>query len=139
MAKKKDPPKKKKSPKASKPQKPAPKAKPASKKEPKAEAKPESEIETEAVPEPVATKTQAQPALAETLNSIGRIAARPIVAEMEESYLSYAMSVIVARALPDARDGLKPVHRRILMAMLEEGRSEEHTSELHSQSNLAFR
>src|SRR3990167_6942906 len=126
MAKKKDPPKKKKSPKASKPQKPAPKAKPASKKEPKAEAKPESEIETEAVPEPVATKTQAQPALAETLNSIGRIAARPIVAEMEESYLSYAMSVIVARALPDARDGLKPVHRRILMAMLEEGLTPSH-------------
>ena len=34
--------------------------------------------------------------------------------EMEQSFLDYAMSVIVARALPDARDGLKPVHRRIL-------------------------
>jgi len=42
---------------------------------------------------------------------------REIVKEMEESYLDYAMSVIVARALPDARDGLKPVHRRILYAM----------------------
>jgi DNA gyrase subunit A len=41
--------------------------------------------------------------------------------EMERSYLDYAMSVIVSRALPDARDGLKPVHRRILYAMNEEG------------------
>lgn len=41
----------------------------------------------------------------------------PIVDEMEESYLDYAMSVIVSRALPDVRDGLKPVHRRILYAM----------------------
>ena len=37
--------------------------------------------------------------------------------EMQQAYLDYAMSVIVARALPDARDGLKPVHRRILYAM----------------------
>jgi DNA gyrase subunit A len=37
--------------------------------------------------------------------------------EMRKSYLDYAMSVIVARALPDARDGLKPVHRRILYGM----------------------
>jgi len=37
-----------------------------------------------------------------------------ILDEMKQSYLNYAMSVIVARALPDARDGLKPVHRRIL-------------------------
>ena len=37
--------------------------------------------------------------------------------EMSSSYLSYAMSVIVSRALPDIRDGLKPVHRRILYAM----------------------
>ena len=41
--------------------------------------------------------------------------------EMRRSYLDYAMSVIVARALPDARDGLKPVHRRILYAMNEAG------------------
>ena len=38
---------------------------------------------------------------------------------METSYVNYAMSVIVARALPDARDGLKPVQRRILYAMIE--------------------
>ena len=44
-----------------------------------------------------------------------------IVDEMKRSYLDYAMSVIVARALPDARDGLKPVHRRILYAMHENG------------------
>ncbi len=41
--------------------------------------------------------------------------------EMRRSYLDYAMSVIVARALPDARDGLKPVHRRILFGMHEAG------------------
>src|SRR5271154_922204 len=41
--------------------------------------------------------------------------------EMETSYLAYAMSVIVSRALPDVRDGLKPVHRRILYAMREGG------------------
>ena len=44
-----------------------------------------------------------------------------IVVEMKESYLAYAMSVITARALPDVRDGLKPVHRRILFAMNEMG------------------
>ena len=41
--------------------------------------------------------------------------------EMRNSYLDYAMSVIVSRALPDVRDGLKPVHRRILYAMKELG------------------
>lgn len=55
------------------------------------------------------------------MNNMGTINLRPIVTEMEESYLSYAMSVIVSRALPDARDGLKPVHRRIMYAMLKEG------------------
>lgn len=57
----------------------------------------------------------------ETIARIGRLAPRPIVNEMEESYLDYAMSVIVSRALPDARDGLKPVHRRILYVMNELG------------------
>ena len=46
---------------------------------------------------------------------------RAIEQEMRESYLDYAMSVIVARALPDVRDGLKPVHRRVLYAMHEQG------------------
>lgn len=52
---------------------------------------------------------------------IGKIEPRPLVNEMQESYLDYAMSVIVARALPDVRDGLKPVHRRILYAMWDIG------------------
>jgi DNA gyrase subunit A len=49
------------------------------------------------------------------------IISRNITTEMRESYLDYAMSVITARALPDVRDGLKPVHRRILYAMHEKG------------------
>ena len=49
--------------------------------------------------------------------NIGKIVPSEIVTEMQKSYLDYAMSVIVARALPDVRDGLKPVHRRILYAM----------------------
>jgi DNA gyrase subunit A len=55
----------------------------------------------------------------------GAVAPIAIEEEMQRSYLSYAMSVIVARALPDARDGLKPVHRRILFSMNEQG----HTSD----------
>ena len=47
----------------------------------------------------------------------GFIKSTQIVEEMRSSYLDYAMSVIVSRALPDARDGLKPVQRRILFAM----------------------
>jgi len=50
-----------------------------------------------------------------------KVVLREIEDEMKESYLSYAMSVIVGRALPDARDGLKPVHRRILFAMNDMG------------------
>ncbi|MBE6972044.1 MAG: DNA gyrase subunit A [Ruminococcaceae bacterium] len=49
-----------------------------------------------------------------------RIVESPLVPEMERSYIEYAMSVIVGRALPDVRDGLKPVHRRILYAMYED-------------------
>ncbi|KKT39278.1 MAG: DNA gyrase, A subunit, DNA gyrase subunit A [Candidatus Collierbacteria bacterium GW2011_GWC1_45_47] len=51
----------------------------------------------------------------------GMIRSTPIVEEMERSYLDYAMSVIVSRALPDIRDGLKPVHRRVLYAMRDMG------------------
>ena len=50
-----------------------------------------------------------------------KIVDSPLVPEMEKSYIEYAMSVIVGRALPDVRDGLKPVHRRILYAMYEDG------------------
>ncbi len=56
----------------------------------------------------------------DTLNT-GNIQSIDIDTQMREAYLDYAMSVIVARALPDARDGLKPVHRRILYAMHELG------------------
>jgi len=51
------------------------------------------------------------------LFEIGHVKKRSITEEMKESYLDYAMSVIISRALPDVRDGLKPVHRRILYAM----------------------
>lgn len=54
-------------------------------------------------------------------NNIGKLQPVEITDEMQRSYLDYAMSVIVARALPDVRDGLKPVHRRILFAMHELG------------------
>lgn len=50
-----------------------------------------------------------------------RLVQRPIETEMKKSYIDYAMSVIVGRALPDVSDGLKPVHRRILFAMNEMG------------------
>src|SRR5258708_2783563 len=53
------------------------------------------------------------------MSNIGKLQPIDISAEMKKSYLNYAMSVIVSRALPDVRDGLKPVHRRILFAMHE--------------------
>ncbi|MBT5335718.1 MAG: DNA gyrase subunit A, partial [Chloroflexi bacterium] len=52
---------------------------------------------------------------------IGTIRKIDIDTEMQQAYLDYAMSVIVSRALPDARDGMKPVHRRILYAMYDMG------------------
>jgi DNA gyrase subunit A len=57
----------------------------------------------------------------EPQQNIGRIQNQPIVEEMQKSYLDYAMSVIVSRALPDVRDGLKPVQRRIIYAMHQQG------------------
>ena len=62
-----------------------------------------------------------KPIDAKPKQEIGYVKPREIVTEMQESYIDYAMSVIVARALPDVRDGLKPVHRRILYAMYEDG------------------
>ncbi|MCX6714463.1 MAG: DNA gyrase subunit A [Candidatus Uhrbacteria bacterium] len=56
-----------------------------------------------------------------TASGIGRIERRNIADEMQTAYLDYAMSVIVGRALPDIRDGLKPVHRRILYSMWQTG------------------
>ncbi|MEM6433045.1 MAG: DNA gyrase subunit A [Cyanobacteria bacterium P01_D01_bin.115] len=63
--------------------------------------------------------------MADQLNmlSSGQIVPTPLHTEVQRSYLEYAMSVIVGRALPDVRDGLKPVHRRILYAMYELGLS----------------
>src|SRR6202022_321962 len=52
---------------------------------------------------------------------VSQIKDRDIGSEMRESFMDYAMSVIVGRALPDVRDGLKPVHRRILYAMSDLG------------------
>ena len=62
-----------------------------------------------------------QPVHEHVQTEFGTMRLTPIIEEMEKSYLDYAMSVIVARALPDVRDGLKPVHRRILFAMREMG------------------
>lgn len=59
----------------------------------------------------------------EEKTDFGRVRDRVLELEMQESYLDYAMSVIVARALPDVRDGLKPVHRRVLYSMHELGLS----------------
>ena len=58
-------------------------------------------------------------------NSNEKILNHPLNKEMKTSYINYAMSVIIGRALPDARDGLKPVHRRVLYGMYEGG----HTSD----------
>ena len=49
----------------------------------------------------------------------GNLLNHPLNDEMKTSYINYAMSVIIGRALPDARDGLKPVHRRVLYGMTE--------------------
>src|SRR3990167_7718229 len=55
------------------------------------------------------------------MSNIGKIQPAPIIEEMQKSYLDYAMSVIVSRALPDVRDGLKPVQRRIIFACHQQG------------------
>src|SRR3990167_3766539 len=67
-----------------------------------------------------ATRGPKEPNKKETF-ALGKIDRTSIVQEMETSYLDYAMSVIVQRALPDVRDGLKPVHHRILYAMWQTG------------------
>ena len=62
----------------------------------------------------------------------GKIIERDINEEMQTAYIDYAMSVIVQRALPDARDGLKPVHRRILYTMHEDGLTADQTSHIEN-------
>ena len=59
------------------------------------------------------------------LENQDRIIRVNIEEEMKSSYIDYSMSVIVARALPDARDGLKPVHRRILYSMMRDGNTSD--------------
>jgi DNA gyrase subunit A len=64
----------------------------------------------------------------------GRVLDTEITRELETSYLDYAMSVIVSRALPDVRDGMKPVHRRILWAMWDSGVT--HSAKLRKSANV---
>ena len=58
-------------------------------------------------------------------HSRDRLEENNIVSEIESSFIEYSMSVIISRALPDLRDGLKPVHRRIIYDMLENGLTPE--------------
>ncbi len=85
---------------------------------PKKIVKPAKEPEKKKKKEEI-TKVEAQPvdSISRRETAFGLVQDQPIVEEMKRSYLDYAMSVIVSRALPDVRDGLKPVHRRILYAM----------------------
>lgn len=75
--------------------------------------------------------------MAEEMNS--QITDRDIGVEMRESFMDYAMSIIVSRALPDVRDGLKPVHRRILYAMSELGMTPDkpHKNQPESSAKLS--
>ncbi|MEK7481999.1 MAG: DNA gyrase subunit A, partial [Patescibacteria group bacterium] len=70
----------------------------------------------------------------ENKNFQQKIEKRDITDELKESYLDYAMSVIVSRALPDVRDGLKPVHRRILWSMWDDGLT--HSAKLRKSANV---
>jgi DNA gyrase subunit A len=94
------------------------------------EEMPEENIPVENEPEETIEDTEETPLEAQTsstiseptqIEGVGLVQPRDIVREMQTSYLNYAMSVIVARALPDVRDGLKPIHRRILYGMREMG------------------
>ena len=78
------------------------------------------------------TNTSQNPSKSEKISSIS------LVEEMKKSYLDYAMSVIVSRALPDARDGLKPVHRRILYAMSESGYNYNTFHKINNINNTAY-
>src|SRR5919199_2338703 len=71
--------------------------------------------------------------MADEMN-IGTVLAKSLEEEMQTSYMDYAMSVIISRALPDVRDGLKPVQRRILYAMQQAGA----TSNARYKKSAAF-
>lgn len=81
---------------------------------------------------PEAVEGEVVPEFVDT--NIGKLTARTLETEMETSYLSYAMSVIVSRALPDVRDGLKPVHRRILYVMNNAGL--RHNAKFRKSANV---
>jgi len=91
--------------------------------EPENENLPHEEIPTPENQDVVSDSNLISTSLEEALHveGVGMVQGRDIVREMQTSYLDYAMSVIVARALPDVRDGLKPIHRRILYGMREMG------------------
>src|SRR4051794_27012378 len=77
-------------------------------------------------PDEPTPRTEPAPQTESTIDDIeapqhGRVEAIDLRDETQKSYLDYAMSVIVGRALPDVRDGLKPVHRRVLYAMYDGG------------------
>ncbi|MDP9798483.1 DNA gyrase subunit A [Catenuloplanes nepalensis] len=72
-------------------------------------------------PESTGSEQPEEPAAPAAVDAGGRIEPVGLEVEMQRSYLDYAMSVIVGRALPDVRDGLKPVHRKILYAMYDSG------------------
>src|SRR3989338_7845917 len=74
------------------------------------------------------------PSTQEPPQEIQHIEPREITDELRESYLDYAMSVIVSRALPDVRDGLKPVQRRILWAMWDTGLT--HSAKFRKSANV---
>ena len=76
-----------------------------------------ADIKDNNIPEPDKSSAAEQANQAMVESGIGQVEFRTIETEMEKSYLDYSMSVIVSRALPDVRDGLKPVHRRILYVM----------------------
>ncbi len=81
---------------------------------PEEEIEPTADVTNDQQPKPQASEGARQ-------TEFGLVRSQPLISEMQDSYLAYAMSVIVARALPDVRDGLKPVHRRILYGMNEMG------------------
>lgn len=85
------------------------------------ESKQQSEENKGVITQDSASGTVPPEVQGQLINNAGAFDLREVTKEMEESYLDYAMSVIVSRALPDVRDGLKPVHRRILYAMHELG------------------
>lgn len=88
-----------------------------SEKVPSQEAEPKVSEEANPSEEEASEMMMNQTINEKTMTEFGMVEPQPIVEEMRKSYLDYAMSVIVSRALPDVRDGLKPVHRRILYAM----------------------